>query len=261
MKKNDEERIIYYLGDLTEKPPHFNTHSKKLSYPFNSSRITIYNYVKLYFNLYKEKVNIPYSVPLLHIFRLLPQQYKKKYFLYVVGDKPPENKDLCFISRARKVNDPSIVLINTVKARLWGGIMQLKSCDIDFSKKKNQAIWRGATTGGDTKVNLRTILVKSYFHNTNNIDVGFCKIVQDQDQHSHLMKNSMTIPELVQYKYLICIEGNDVPSSLGWSLASKSVVFMPKPTYTSWMMIDKLIPYVHYIPLSDDLTDLEAQIS
>ncbi len=34
---------------------------------------------------------------------------------------------------------------------------------------------------------------------------------------------------------------------------------MKKPTVTSWCMEDKLIPYVHYIPLNDDYSDFEIQ--
>ena len=38
-------------------------------------------------------------------------------------------------------------------------------------------------------------------------------------------------------------------SGLKWMLFSNSVVFMAPPTKTSWAMEEKLVPYVHYIPL------------
>jgi hypothetical protein len=34
---------------------------------------------------------------------------------------------------------------------------------------------------------------------------------------------------------------------------------MPKPTWTSWFMEDTLLPYVHYVPLNDDVSNLEDQ--
>ena len=43
---------------------------------------------------------------------------------------------------------------------------------------------------------------------------------------------------------------------------SQSVVLMPWPlTYTSWFMEDKLHPFVHFIPLRRNLTDLDDVIS
>lgn len=32
---------------------------------------------------------------------------------------------------------------------------------------------------------------------------------------------------------------------------------MPKPVWTSWTMEEKLEPYVHYLPLNDDLSNLD----
>ena len=74
-------------------------------------------------------------------------------------------------------------------------------------------------------------------------------------------KNPMEMIELLQYKYLISVEGNEVASGLKWMLYSNSVVLMPKPRNFSWIMEDKLIPYFHYIPLKDDFSDLEEKYS
>jgi len=37
---------------------------------------------------------------------------------------------------------------------------------------------------------------------------------------------------------------------LVWKLASSSVLLMPVPTSTSWIMEESLIPWVHYVPLN-----------
>ena len=39
-------------------------------------------------------------------------------------------------------------------------------------------------------------------------------------------------------------------------LYSNSVVLMPAPKFASWAMEDLLLPYVHYIPLARDLSNL-----
>ena len=42
---------------------------------------------------------------------------------------------------------------------------------------------------------------------------------------------------------------------------SNSVVFLPPPTYVSWLMESLLIPFVHFIPVKKDLSDLEQMIA
>lgn len=48
--------------------------------------------------------------------------------------------------------------------------------------------------------------------------------------------------------------------ALKWQLASNSVVFMTRPSVVSFLMEDLLVPYVHYIPLQDDFSDLEDMV-
>jgi Glycosyl transferase family 90 len=76
---------------------------------------------------------------------------------------------------------------------------------------------------------------------------------------------NMTGPKLrrydfLQHKGLIVLEGNDVSSGLKWSMVSNSVVLMPPPTFSSWAMEELLEPFVHYIPLQPDLTDIELKV-
>lgn len=52
----------------------------------------------------------------------------------------------------------------------------------------------------------------------------------------------------------------DVSSGLKWALYSNSVVLMPRPTFTSWAMEERLAPWVHYVPLRDDLSDVEDRV-
>ncbi len=72
-------------------------------------------------------------------------------------------------------------------------------------------------------------------------------------------KKFVDIKNQLKYKYLISIEGNDVATDLKWKLYSNSVIFMKKPTVVSWLMEDKLKPYIHYIPIAEDFSDLEEK--
>jgi len=51
--------------------------------------------------------------------------------------------------------------------------------------------------------------------------------------------------DLLKYKVVIVLEGNNVASGLKWALASNSVLVMPPPTIASWAMEELLEPWVH----------------
>ncbi len=61
----------------------------------------------------------------------------------------------------------------------------------------------------------------------------------------------MSLAELLQYKIIIMMEGNDVASGLKWALYSNSVVILEEPiTVTSWAMEERLKPWIHYVPMT-----------
>jgi len=66
--------------------------------------------------------------------------------------------------------------------------------------------------------------------------------------------------EMLEFKAIIMLEGNDVSSGFKWALYSNSVVMTQAPTKVSWAMEDVLEPWVHYIPLNKDLTDAEEKM-
>lgn len=70
----------------------------------------------------------------------------------------------------------------------------------------------------------------------------------------------MTIPEHLQYKFIMSIEGNDVASNLKWIMSSNSIAVMPKPTYETWFMEGKLVPDYHYIEVRPDFSNVEERI-
>lgn len=72
---------------------------------------------------------------------------------------------------------------------------------------------------------------------------------KDIDATVDLYKEKLSMEEMLQYKALIMLEGNDVSSGLKWALFSNSVVLIPEPTLTSWSMEERLEPWVHYIPV------------
>lgn len=70
------------------------------------------------------------------------------------------------------------------------------------------------------------------------------------------MKEYLTIPQQLEYKFVCCIEGNDVATNLKWVMASNSLAIMPRPTYETWFMEGRLIADYHYVEIKDDYSDL-----
>ncbi len=70
----------------------------------------------------------------------------------------------------------------------------------------------------------------------------------------------MTIDQQLDYKFILCIEGHDVASSLKWVMSSSSVAVMPRPKFETWFMEGKLLPGVHYVCIREDYSDLEEKL-
>lgn len=127
-----------------------------------------------------------------------------------------------------------------------------------------KVFWRGTTTGERVKS-----IQPWVQYDSDIVDVAFYKtsrgannphIIQDGFERNflekHYVREKAKIAEMVRYKYLLSIEGNDVATGLKWMLYSNSVVLMAPPTKASWAMEDLLLPFVHYIPLAPDLSNL-----
>ena len=138
-----------------------------------------------------------------------------------------------------------------------------------FLTKKSQIIWRGASTGlGFSTPDSASEhpAHRSYFlqmvsgKHPHILDAGLSVLTDNAHPHySRYVKGSLSRENILEYKYVLSIEGHDVAGNLKWLLDSDSVVFMTSPNVVSWFMEDHLQPYVHFIPLQDDFSDLESQ--
>ena len=195
-----------------------------------------------------------YIVPIHNI--LKNSKHKNNTFLLAPGDHNSLDNIPAVMSKSRLVNDVDTILLRLNYERHWGLVNKVSKMDIPWKAKNSKIIWRGATTGQIH--NLRQTLVEKYYNHSNkNIDVGLNLIVQGQS--NKYKKSSLSPKEMLKSKFIVSIEGNDVASGLKWQMFSNSVVFMPKPLTESWFMENLLIPYYHYIPLNNDLSDLEKQ--
>jgi len=92
------------------------------------------------------------------------------------------------------------------------------------------------------------------------VDAKFTGYSYGMDINYAYFDKEMDRKDLLKYKYLLSIEGNDLSSGLKWMLFSNSVVFLPPVTYASWAMEPLLEPFVHYIPVYPNMTNLEEMV-
>jgi Glycosyl transferase family 90 len=144
--------------------------------------------------------------------------------------------------------------------------------DIPWSKKKNKAVFRGGLTGRRPRENddvdrcmemRRCRLVYSY-HNSSLVDAKLISMLNNGIPEIlngvNLLGSKLSVKDQLDYKAVIMLEGNDVGTGVKWALLSNSVLIMQPPAVTSWAMEELLEPWVHYIPLNNNLTDVEEKM-
>lgn len=74
------------------------------------------------------------------------------------------------------------------------------------------------------------------------------------------LKPKMKIREMLRYKYILALEGNDVATNLKWAMSSNSIAVMPRPTCETWFLESSLKPDFHYIEIRPDYADLPEKL-
>ena len=201
-----------------------------------------------------------YRVPAAQLLR--ETQIKNKYnlcnsmYLVQFGDKPinitdivvdKSMIDLPIFKKTRYIGNDNIILLQTLDYRRhWIFWDYIDKYDIDFNDKKSTVIWRGGLNNYEFDGLLRARFAKMYENYPN-------KSIIDVMSTTHNKDASMSKKELLKYKYIVIIQGNDVATSFGWIMYSNSVPFILTPILKeSWGMQGLLIPYYHYIPINLD---------
>ena len=147
--------------------------------------------------------------------------------------------------------------------------------NLDWNNKKNIAIFRGSSTGCNvtTETNIRLKLAKiSKKHNDSNfLDAGITKwnlrprkleneeYLQTSDKDGLDLVKPLNLEEQSNYKYIINIEGHVAAFRLSIELSLNSVILLVDSDWKIWYS-NMLEPYVHYVPVKKDLSNLIDQI-
>jgi len=252
---NIENRVKYYLGNLYE----IFKNNQKIDYHvfLNEKEEITYNRIQLINNnmLFYDNYNYQIRHYINDLRKCFSESKIDEFNVFIaLGDIDIKMKQYCFTkSRPIDLINNYNILLNLNTPRHWGGIEDVNKYDIPYNKKNNNIIWRGVSTGKYKRVNF----VDKFQNNINkNIDIKFSSLVQNVPNNNYILHN-MSIKDQLQSKFIISIEGNDVATNLKWILYSNSVVIMPKPTVTSWIMEDMLIAGIHYVEIMNNYSDLE----
>lgn len=244
-----EDRINFYLGGVQfgDNPPQ-TEEVVRHDRPFVSSQDF-------------SGLNLPYIKDVNKYLEMRSDKAKDLWFQ--CGDASYTGVPYPVFVKTRDTHNPLAngIIANLNSTRHWGNV-GLAAWDVTFqipwSAKQNKPLWRGVTTGLRHKDYNREDLVKQY---SSTYDFGFSHIVQGADHLKEYLKQGIHIQQMLAYKYLVVIDGNDKASSLNWILASTSIPIMPKPRFHSWLCERWLEDKVHYVEVKRDFSDLEEKIN
>ena len=174
----------------------------------------------------------------------------KGFFLF--GDVTYVPNEPSFV-KSRPINEDNI---NSVILK-WNKIRHftfIANDSILFLEKKSQLLFRGKVHASQPH---RINFLEKY-HGHKLCDIGK---VNSNSLNSKWMAKRMTINEQLHYKFILCLEGNDVASNLKWVMSSNSIAVMPKPKFETWFMEGILVADHHYILIKDDYSDLEEKLN
>lgn len=154
-------------------------------------------------------------------------------------------------SRPIKGQNQNSVLMKWNKIRHF---LFIKDDPYSFEEKKDLLVSRGKIHPTQKH---RIAFVERYFEHPL-CDIGK---VNSNELNPQWLVPRMTISEQLQYKFILCLEGNDVASNLKWVMSSNSLAVMPPPKFESWFMEGLLKPDVHYVALKEDCSDLEKKLN
>ncbi|QOI98905.1 MAG: lipopolysaccharide biosynthesis protein [Flammeovirgaceae bacterium] len=216
-----------------------------------------------YYNKLTVPVKLPETTPALTALKLKKKQKvyffdTQEYLRYFTGQLKAsfrfgdirEVPEIPSLLKSRPITDDNVnsVLLKLNKVRHFIYTNDKKP----FASKKNMLVGRGGITRPH-----RIKFYEMYFSHP------LCNIGQTNrwGKNDHWIKERLTIDEQLDYKFILCLEGNDVASNLKWVMSSNSLAVMPKPKFETWFMEGTLIPNHHYIQIKDDYSDLEERLT
>ncbi|MGM8228115.1 glycosyl transferase family 90 [Cellvibrio sp. ARAG 10.3] len=198
--------------------------------------------------LYSGKKSAAYTLDFKSLIRYFPKDISYSYLFGDIVDVP----DVPTFLKSRPIcadqSNQNSVLLKLNKIRHYYVVKD----KIKFEDKIPKLVWRGKSNRPE-----RVKLLEEYFDNPV-CDFGD---THHKNKRTIYERPFLTIPQQLEYRYILSIEGNDVATNLKWIMASNSLCFMRRPRFETWFMEGALIPDLHYVLLKDDHSDLEEKVN
>ncbi|PKB43608.1 glycosyl transferase family 90 [Cellulophaga sp. RHA19] len=269
--KHKNSKIKYYGKNYLRQLIPLSFYQKKLQKKLNcindlsSDEIEEINARVNYYNKLETNKDLPLNIKKLSEL-VLKKGYKEYYFdafeytryfkqtftgKFLFGDITHIPKQPAFVkSRPVSDNNQNSILLKWNKVRHF---MFVKNDNIPFAKKKNILVSRGQIFEKHTN---RLKFLEMYFDHPM-CDIG---MVNTRRCIPKWKVERLTISEHLHYKFILCLEGNDVASNLKWVMSSGSLAVMPKAKFETWFMEGSLVPDYHYVAIKEDYSDLEEKL-
>lgn len=197
------------------------------------------------FPLFRRPRHSTYFLDLYETLRYFPSHAG---FHYLFGDVIHVPEEPTFVkSRPIAGDNRNSVVMKLDKRRHF----RFVNDTLSFAQKKDMLVSR--TTWA--KASVQRTLLNRMFLNHPMFNVGKTQLEEDDD-FPESVRGFLTVRQQLEYKFIACIEGNDVASNLKWVMSSNSIAVMPRPVYETWYMEGTLKPDYHYMEVQPDFSDL-----
>jgi len=146
--------------------------------------------------------------------------------------------------------------------------------NINWNDKIEIAFFRGSATGcyfddRNPRIKVHRLSQKYpdildagiiFFANRDKIENGVITHHKMYNNSDIILKKLVPMIEQAKYKYIINIKGNSAAYRLPYLFYLKSVVIIVETKYKLWFE-NLLVPFEHYIPVKEDLSDLIEKIN
>jgi EGF-domain serine glucosyl/xylosyltransferase len=249
---------------------------------------------KLYVS--SSNLNHIYLSNLVEYFQKFVKRYKVKdvdFIIYARDEIPPNNirEEILAVPAFmmfRNLNSPYekdkfLLPDSTMLKDSWGELAEnIETSNQNYSwyDKIERFFWRGSSTGGEARymyninnfdkfARLKLVMLSKLYPDL--IDARFIKPIFSDNQTGRdlrrvieglFSKNSASVKAIdhLRYKYLLSLDGNSATGTrVPWIMLSNSILIKQDSQKIEWFY-PALKPYVHYIPIKEDLTDIFMQL-
>jgi hypothetical protein len=126
---------------------------------------------------------------------------------------------------------------------------------LKFRQKQPSVVWRGRLHLDIAKERRLDFLRE--FTGKPGFDIGH---INRGDVFPEFRRERLSIPDQLNFKYILSLEGVDVATNLKWIMSSNSLCFSQKLKFETWYMEGLLQSGVHYVEIADDFSDVDEKI-